>query len=396
MNHYVGKFVFHPVGHGLFYTGVITNDLGESFSFAFDCGSENEQIVLDIINNGLLPNGLNDILPEHIDLLIISHFHADHISGALELIKKKKISKVILPYLTDTAKILYASKIDPSFSNSSNLINFIKNPTATIKGIDENCEVHILNENEESGFSQPEFSNSESDAFVFKWADRSSRGSNQHAGNASLVSSIWEFHFYMPKIGKKDQIQELEDFFSDKSISIDNAGNHFSEIEAKMDELKLDNNISNIVCAHGPSSKLLLGAIKNNITPYPLSHPFPWIWHPYYYRRHPFLSEFRPIQFLNGDAEIDDKNAFRNRYKDQLLRSILFQIPHHGSKKNWDDIFCEWQPFCNLWPVTHNRTNKRKGRGTFPSAKFSFISVQPVTDDPYSKLEFQIHFFERR
>ena len=36
MNHYVGKFVFHPVGHGLFYTGEITDDQGKTFSFAFD------------------------------------------------------------------------------------------------------------------------------------------------------------------------------------------------------------------------------------------------------------------------------------------------------------------------------------------------------------------------
>ena len=399
MNHYVGKFVFHPVGHGLFYTGEITDDSGESFSFAFDCGSENEQIVLDIINNGLLPNGLSDILPEHIDLLIISHFHADHISGALELIKKKRISKVILPYLTDTTKILYASKMDSSFSNGSNLVNFISDPTTVIKEINENCEVHLLNENESSDFNRLELWDSEREPFEFKWTDKLNSNSNlyQHAGNVSLVSPIWEFRFYMPKIGDKDQIQKLKDFFSDNSITIDNARNHFSEIEAKMDELKLDDNISNIVCAHGPSSKLLLGAIENNITPYPLSHPFPWIWHPYYYyRRHPFLSEFRPIQFLNGDAEIDDKNAFRNRYKDQLLRSILFQIPHHGSKKNWDDIFCKWQPFCNLWPVTHNRTNKRKGRGIFPSANFSFISVRPITDDPYSKLEFRIHFFKEK
>ena len=393
MNHYIGKFVFHPVGHGLFYTGEITDDHRKSFSFAFDCGSENSKIISDIISNGKLLNGADDVLPEQIDLFIISHFHSDHISNALDLINAKKIKTVILPYLTDTTKILYASQIDQSLPNSSDLTQFIADPVSVINRLNENCKVHFLNEERESDFTQPEFSNSENGPFEFKWAEQSNNAPNQHAGNVSLLSPIWEFHFYMPKIGKKDQIDELKDFFSDNSITIDNAGNHFSEIEAKMDELKLDNNISNIVCAHGPSSKLLLGAIKNNITPYPPLHPYPWIWPSY--RRRFFLKSFCPIQFLNGDAEIDDKNAFYNRYERQLLKSILFQIPHHGSKKNWDDIFCEWQPFCNLWPVTHNKTNKRKGRGTFPSAKFSFISVRPVTDDPYSKLEFQMHFFEK-
>lgn len=389
MNHYIGKFVFHPVGHGLFYTGEITDDHGKSFSFAFDCGSEKKTIISNIIKNGKLLNGADDILPEQIDLFIISHFHSDHISNALDLINAKKIKTVILPYLTDTTKVLYASQIDQSLPNSSDLTQFIADPVSVINRLNENCEVHLLNEEEDTTFSQPEFSYSENDAFQFKWTDRSSSNPNQHAGNVSLLSPIWEFHFFMPKTGNNAKLQQLQTFFTSNSITIDNVANHYLAIEAEMKRLGLANNISNIVCAHGPSSKLLLGFIKNNIVPHPLPYPYPWIWPP-------FLNAFCPIQFLNGDAEIDDKSAFYNRYKDQLLRSILFQIPHHGSKNNWDNIFCNWQPFCELWPVTHNSSNRRKGSGIFPSANFPFISVRPVTDDPYSKLEFQILFFERR
>lgn len=385
MHHYTGKFVFHPVGHGLFYTGEITNDQGKSFSFAFDCGSENEQIVLDIINKGKLPNNLNDVLPEHIDLLIISHFHADHISGALELIKKKNISKVIVPYLTDTTKILYASRIDSSSANGNNLVHFIKDPEAAVKEINDNCEVHFLDENENSEYIQSErTSDSENDSFDFKWCDGRNSSITKHAGNVSFVSPIWEFHFFMPRTDDGSKIQQLEDFFLEKKITVDNAVGHFSEIKAKMRELKLGDNKSNIVCVHGP---------VKNIDWYEIQSNRGFCLPSYIYWRNR-ISYFNPYQFLTGDAEVVDKKAFFDRYAEQLSKSVLFQIPHHGSKNNWDDIFSDWQPLCFLWPVTHNTSHKRKkGRGIFPSAIFTYIKDTSVTENPYSKLGLRIQFF---
>lgn len=385
MNHYIGKFVFHPVGHGLFYTGEITDDQGKTFSFAFDCGSENSKIISGIISNGKLPNGIDDILPEQIDLLIISHFHSDHISNALDLISTKKVKKVILPYLNDTTKILYASQIDSTLPDSSNLTQFIADPIPVIKGLNENCEVIILNEDRESDFTQPEFSDSENAPFEFKWTDRSS-SSNQHAGNASLISPIWEFRFFMPKTGNSTKLQQLKDFFTSKSITIDNAASYYSAIETEMKRLGLANNASNIVCAHGPVRGHFITAIHCNRTCSPFFIPSYYLWR-YFYDR-----GFVPYQFLTGDAEIVDKSAFFHHYEHQLAGSILFQIPHHGSKYNWDDAFSVWQPFCYLWPVTHNANNKRKhGGGTFPSAIFSYIKEHSVTEDPYSKLGLLIH-----
>lgn len=108
----------------------------------------------------------------------------------------------------------------------------------------------------------------------------------------------------------------------------------------------------------------------------------------FFYRR-----DLAPYQFLTGDAVIADKSAFLRHYEPQLISSILFQIPHHGSKNNWDDVFCAWQSFCYLWPVTHNANNKRKhGRGTFPSAIFKYIKEDSVTEDPNSILGVLIHF----
>ena len=67
-NGYVGSFKFHPVGHGLFYSGIFKNSKNDSpvFSFVYDCGGKSTKIVHEAIDKSGLPKTIN--------LLIISHF----------------------------------------------------------------------------------------------------------------------------------------------------------------------------------------------------------------------------------------------------------------------------------------------------------------------------------
>ena len=97
------------------------------------------------------------------------------------------------------------------------------------------------------------------------------------------------------------------------------------------------------------------------------------------------------FNFFDGEAEIDDQDAFLTNYQSDLKKSILFQVPHHGSDENWKDWFSEYQPFCNLWPVTHNVDHKY-GNGTFPSATFSYIAPYSVIECEPTRLGIQIHF----
>ena len=106
----IGKFTFHPVGQGLFYSGSIG-----SFNFIYDCGSFNKKTLHKEI--GKLCNDLSDKCnkPE-IDLLIISHFHYDHICGMEYLFYKFKINNVIIPYMTDEQKLFTVAKLIDDFS----------------------------------------------------------------------------------------------------------------------------------------------------------------------------------------------------------------------------------------------------------------------------------------
>ena len=77
------------VGQGLFYTGDITLGKNRVFKFIYDCGGDKVNDALD------------KYLGEdtEIDMLVISHFDSDHISGLPKLLNSvKKIKKIFIPY----------------------------------------------------------------------------------------------------------------------------------------------------------------------------------------------------------------------------------------------------------------------------------------------------------
>ena len=375
MSRFVGNFMFHPVGHGLFYSGIIKNlSSDKQYSFVYDCGGKN------------LKNAIkNAELPETIDLLIISHFHADHIKGVLELINSKKIKTAVLPYLYPTSKILYiATLADKKYKLSHKLelvklTNFIANPK---EFFGDKTEVYFISNDVNS-----ERRKSPEGELNFDWSNCIPDNKNRVPGNASYESQLWSFHFFMPK--RASNFNKLENFFQKKRITCENAIDKWVIIKDKIEKLKLNNNISNLVCAHGPTDNVFVQKICNNkfIPSEQFKHCLEcdFLCHYHYCRCHKKNIGF---QFLTGDAEIDDQKAFLARYQDYLEKSILFQVPHHGSKENWKDWFSEYQPFCNLWPVTHNLDHKYG----LPSATFSYIAPYSVTEYEPTRLGIQIHF----
>ena len=74
------SFRVHNVGQGLFYTGDIRLDKNTVFKFIYDCGGDKVNDALD------------KYLGEdtEIDMLVISHFDSDHISGLPKLLNSVK------------------------------------------------------------------------------------------------------------------------------------------------------------------------------------------------------------------------------------------------------------------------------------------------------------------
>ncbi len=79
-----------PIGQGGFLVGDVTDRCGQSFTYAFDCGS---------INREHFEQGLSLCSYEKIDLLFISHLDVDHINGIEALAAQVQINAVLLPCL---------------------------------------------------------------------------------------------------------------------------------------------------------------------------------------------------------------------------------------------------------------------------------------------------------
>ena len=104
------RFTFHNIGQGLFYTGEIYFKLESDddkvcpFIFVYDCGSKKEEYIRHAIKSFR-----NDVEFDKINLLVISHFHADHVNGLVELINNfKQIDLVVIPYYNPIERLIIA------------------------------------------------------------------------------------------------------------------------------------------------------------------------------------------------------------------------------------------------------------------------------------------------
>lgn len=95
---------FHPIGHGAFYTERFMQGGKYLFSAVFDCG------CFEARKKGMsyaqYTNRINKAvdsafsLHDKVDLLFISHFHADHINGIEYLTSRCDVKHIIVPQLT--------------------------------------------------------------------------------------------------------------------------------------------------------------------------------------------------------------------------------------------------------------------------------------------------------
>lgn len=99
----MNKFVFRPVGQGLFYTGSLLNG---HYNFVYDCGNDNQnilnkeiQLYQDEIDN-------NCKKKPQIDFVVISHLHKDHYGGLYKLVQNYRVGKIYLPYLSCSNDVL--------------------------------------------------------------------------------------------------------------------------------------------------------------------------------------------------------------------------------------------------------------------------------------------------
>ncbi|MBX7139763.1 MAG: MBL fold metallo-hydrolase [Chitinophagales bacterium] len=355
-------FNFHPIGQGCFYSGLLSFEKIPSlrFNFVYDCGTDSIRKYLeeeiDDYKNGLVGNDL--------DLLVISHFDADHVNGVSKLLDGIRCRRVIIPYYEPIERLLLSitsNKVDEDYLRFlQNPISFLSNPDRfrvdeiiIIGGPPEEGEVNNLNPentNPIQGKSLEEFvkdigdlkelrcqgifygiDDSDSTALRIRRlepADTNFTEVKFLAKPYKVQFDIWEYFFYLKK---HDNFLLIKKFTDDVNHLLSANGLSIFDLfdEDNVEELKKiyrsyygqNLNCTSLVTFHGP--------LFNSENYQHHFYGYDWFW---------CNKERTCGTLLTGDIDLNSKkktNALIKYFNSYLDQVCIFQIPHHGSKYNW-------------------------------------------------------------
>jgi hypothetical protein len=136
------KFTVHPVGQGLFYSGIldISNPPTARFSFVYDCGSLDQSAAASEVSSFRQENSGD------IDLLVISHFDADHINKVGDLLAgRRKVRRLVLPFMFFSERIFLALRYRLTGGSDDFVTRCIVDPVGALNdNLDADSEILVV------------------------------------------------------------------------------------------------------------------------------------------------------------------------------------------------------------------------------------------------------------
>ena len=149
MTKFEQKFTIHPIGQGLFYSGEINVNNQVKFRMVFDCGSLPPSTGKDEVKYYRDTHFDTDKI---LDLLVISHFDADHINKIKVLLGADiKVKKLVMPFLNFEERLFLVARYLDSPEGSTiddatdQIIDFILDPLAALaENFDGDTEYYFI------------------------------------------------------------------------------------------------------------------------------------------------------------------------------------------------------------------------------------------------------------
>ena len=353
------RVVFHNVGQGLFISG---NHCG--FSYVYDCGTKGPQSLLDTrISQFVQSLGKTST----IDALIISHMHSDHTSGLDKLLSKIEVETVYLPYLLPSERVPLSWQRLRFLSANPWFTDFLLDPAKWLLSKRVNSVVFFrqrLPENPESNLGSDNDSSHDSDS-----EKRPNKSDSPGAGlipqledDIKLMNSYLNYELYTPDpvhlffkkhhnlIKSQDSFMKFYNVCTDpkKVVALEIAVKKLSGLS------QIDQNALKTILRSSALRKTLKNAYGN--TPKELNNTSlcsllvsrsngddPSGDKESDSSNMPALSRKLGL-LLTGDISLHSGPAldeFADHYKGLLNSTIVFQVPHHGSKDNWNNRLLE-------------------------------------------------------
>ena len=118
----------HPVGQGAFYSETLHRPgLNDDKHIVYDCGVLPMSSRLEEEINNFLPKGST------IDIMFISHFHADHVNGLKLLAERYKIKNLVLPQIDNYEWFYFLENYLTAGIADENIIEDVKNSVGDAK-----------------------------------------------------------------------------------------------------------------------------------------------------------------------------------------------------------------------------------------------------------------------
>ena len=126
------EYRFLPVGQGLFSAGRLRRAGLAPFVWVYDCGTETQGIDIQRLIDGCpaFPVAGTDHKP-WLDLVAISHFDVDHISGVVALLGRFDFGVLLLPYLAPWDRLVLL--LDSGVAAVSPFARFLRDPVSFVR-----------------------------------------------------------------------------------------------------------------------------------------------------------------------------------------------------------------------------------------------------------------------
>ncbi len=300
---------FYPVGQGAFYREEFKLSEDSKFTIVYDCGSltlnqeEIKERIEDVFRKG-----------HQIDILFISHFHADHINGIEALKEHCKIKKVVIPLIDDEEEKAIL-KVSNYIEAKNSFEEIIETPEQYFEG-SIIIKIKPVDMDSTPKDEDPiEISNIEKHTTL---------SSGKVLKNKEFGYPIWGFipYNYKQNERKNEFIKKIN--FPLKKMTIDNIEEYKDKLTKAYKAIKGDLN--------GNSMALYSGPLNNYSFLYYHFRPFC----PYY------LDSYR-LQIgclYTGDINLKNRGLIED-IKKRLDRFSEFigtlQVPHHGSRHNFEE-----------------------------------------------------------
>lgn len=389
------EFHFQKVGQGLFYTGKI-----DTFHFVYDCGSRQKKSLFESIDS--YKNKLNG---GEIDLLVISHFHCDHVSGLDHLFQNFEVTDVIIPYFAPIERLILALRrgdipkwysrwyynflADPvsyfldkevrriiivgrgwrKGQKRDSGKDFKKNTKESSEKIRKEFEIPPLGE-EMPAEKMPENQDlreiiMSNDPSWQKPMKENRLFVKDHNGVVSLSSWLFRFFNYKPEERNLAEFRSCVTGMGVSAVDPISVKNAITD-ESKRETLKdcygilfKDLNNTSLVLYHGPIGKnrsdftvdgehmtLLPGGMGQSrlLSDSALGH---------------IAVENRMGQLLTGDIDLNhDYVQINAHYSGLLQKTSACQVPHHGSKRTWNSKIMDDLENCSHWIVSSGTSDQ--------------------------------------